>query len=50
MDIITREKAIYMLYSEPYSKARALDLINGIEKIGLDVCYRDDPTEPYTHL
>ncbi|KAI9485247.1 MAG: hypothetical protein EXX96DRAFT_544497, partial [Benjaminiella poitrasii] len=44
MDIITREKAICMLYCEPYSKDRAKNLINGIEKIGLDVCYRDDPT------
>lgn len=49
MDIITREKAICMLYCEPYSKARAIELINGIEKIGLDVCYRDDPTEPFLY-
>jgi hypothetical protein len=35
-----------MLYCEPYSKACAIDFINGIEKIGLDVCYRDDPTMP----
>lgn len=38
-----------MLYCEPYSKDRAKDLINGIEKIGLDVCYRDDPTEPFLY-
>ncbi|KAI9475633.1 MAG: hypothetical protein EXX96DRAFT_574019, partial [Benjaminiella poitrasii] len=38
-----------MLYYEPYSKARAIDLINGIEKIGLDVCCRDDPTELFLY-
>ncbi|KAI9267296.1 hypothetical protein EDC94DRAFT_602833 [Helicostylum pulchrum] len=46
MNTITREKAICMIYCEPYSKARAIDLLNGIENIGLDVCYKDDPTEP----
>ncbi|KAI8070532.1 uncharacterized protein B0P05DRAFT_550066 [Gilbertella persicaria] len=49
MDIITREKAICMLYCKPYSKDRAKELISGIEKIGLDVCYRDDPTEPFLY-
>ncbi|KAI9245018.1 hypothetical protein EDC94DRAFT_530520 [Helicostylum pulchrum] len=46
MNTITREKAIRMIYCEPYSKARAIDLLNGIENIGLDVCYKDDPTTP----
>ena len=49
MDIITSKKAIWMLYCEPYSKACAIDLINGVEKIGLDVCYRNDPTEPFLY-
>ncbi|KAI7873016.1 hypothetical protein BDF14DRAFT_1890356 [Spinellus fusiger] len=35
MDIITREKAICMLYCELYIKDRAIDLINGIEKLAL---------------
>ncbi|RCI03928.1 hypothetical protein CU098_012715, partial [Rhizopus stolonifer] len=35
-----------MFYSEPYSKARAIYLLKGIENIDLDVCYKDDPTTP----
>ena len=35
MDIITREKAICMLYCEPYNKDRAREIINGIEKLVL---------------
>lgn len=40
--IITREKAICIFYCEPYSKARATGLLNGIEQIGLEVRYRHD--------
>ncbi|KAI8083669.1 hypothetical protein BDF21DRAFT_337328, partial [Thamnidium elegans] len=43
---ITREKAICMVYCEPYIKARAVDFLSGIVKIGLDICYKDDPTMP----
>jgi hypothetical protein len=28
---------------ELYRKARTINYINGIEKVGLDVCYRDNP-------
>ncbi|EIE90115.1 hypothetical protein RO3G_14826 [Rhizopus delemar RA 99-880] len=31
-----------MFYCEPYSKARATGLLNGIEQIGLEVRYRHD--------
>lgn len=35
-----------MLYCEPYSKALAKELLEGVEKVGLDICYRDNPTDP----
>ncbi|KAI8083379.1 uncharacterized protein B0P05DRAFT_610738 [Gilbertella persicaria] len=48
MDIITCKKAICMLYCESYSKALAKELL-GVEKVGLDICYRDNPANPLTY-
>lgn len=38
-----------MLYCEPYSKALAKESLEGVEKVGLDICYRDNPTEFFLH-
>ena len=35
-----------MLYHKDYDKTKAIELLNAIEKIDLEICYKGDPCKP----
>jgi abortive infection bacteriophage resistance protein len=47
MTTISRERAICMLYHKDYDKTKSIELLNAIEKIDLEICYKDDPCKPF---
>jgi hypothetical protein len=47
MMTITRERAICMLYCEPYNDENVKKLVPTIDALqGLEICYKEDPMEP----
>lgn len=35
-----------MFYHQDYDKTKASELLNAIEKLDLEICYKDDPCKP----
>ncbi|KAI9481056.1 MAG: hypothetical protein EXX96DRAFT_634769 [Benjaminiella poitrasii] len=46
MTTISRERAVCMFYHQDYDKTKAIELLNTIEKLDLEICYKDDPCKP----
>ncbi|ORE04728.1 hypothetical protein BCV72DRAFT_312292 [Rhizopus microsporus var. microsporus] len=47
MTTISRERAICMFYHLDYDKTKASELLNAIEKLDFEICYKDDPCKPF---
>ncbi|KAI9245807.1 hypothetical protein EDC94DRAFT_628003, partial [Helicostylum pulchrum] len=46
MTTITRERAICMFYHQDYDDTKAIKLLNAIEKLDPEVCYKDNSCKP----
>ncbi|KAI8645480.1 hypothetical protein BD408DRAFT_411502 [Parasitella parasitica] len=46
MTTISRERAVCMFYHQDYDKTEAIELLNAIEKLDVEICYKDDPCKP----
>lgn len=47
MTILVRNQAICICYNGKYTKENAVELIKKGDVIDVDMCYLDDPEEPY---
>ncbi|KAI7889239.1 uncharacterized protein EV154DRAFT_538979 [Mucor mucedo] len=47
MTTISRKRAICMLYHQDYDKDKANELLNAVEKLDLEICYKDDPCKTF---
>lgn len=46
MTTISRERTICMFYHKDYSKTEAIELLNAIAKLDLEICYKGGPSKP----
>ncbi|KAI8360743.1 hypothetical protein EDC96DRAFT_513303 [Choanephora cucurbitarum] len=47
MTTISRERAICMFHHQDYDKTKASELLDAIEKLDLEICYKNDPCKPF---
>jgi hypothetical protein len=47
MTTISRERAVCTFYHQDYDKTKAIELLNAIEKLDVEICYEDDPCKPF---
>ncbi|KAG2233818.1 hypothetical protein INT48_005971, partial [Thamnidium elegans] len=43
----TRERVICMFYHQGYNDTKAIELLNAIEKLDLEICYKDNLCKPF---
>lgn len=47
MTTISRERAVCMFHHQDYDETKAIELLNAIDKLDLEICYIDDPSKPF---